>query len=80
MIHPVFHVSQLQKRLGTDKATSPHLPLVGSDGKFRVDPAAILDRRMVKRRNAPVPQIQVRRTNLADEEDYDQIRAQFPKC
>lgn len=56
--------------------------MVGPEGKLRVEPAAILDRRLRKRRNEAAAQILVRWSNLTDSEatweDLDYIRKQFP--
>lgn len=82
-IHPVFHVSQLKKSLSKGRQVSPKLPLVSGGGKLRIEPIAILDRRLVKRRNEPIVQLLVRWSNLSDEEarweDADTIRVQFPE-
>lgn len=78
-IHPVFQVSQLKARVGNNSTTSPKLPIVGDSGQLKIEPLAILGRRMIKRRNEPVPQILVRWSNCsdADAEDYEQ--QQFPQ-
>jgi hypothetical protein len=51
LIHPVFHVSQLKKRVGPAVSISSSLPLVGAKGQVKVEPVAILDRRIVKKNN-----------------------------
>lgn len=56
MIHPVFHVSQLKRHLGSHAVPIPRLPLVGENGKIKTEPMAVLDRRVVPRRNEPVAQ------------------------
>ena len=48
-IHLVFHVSQLKKHISPQVVPSKHLPLVGSDGMIRMEPEAILDRKLIPR-------------------------------
>ena len=47
-IHPVFHVSQLKKKLGRSNRVAQELPQVQDDGKLLFEPAAILDFRWSK--------------------------------
>ncbi|KAM7473107.1 hypothetical protein LguiB_020350 [Lonicera macranthoides] len=81
-IHSVFHVSQLKKQVGQTVVPSPELPKVGPEGQFLVEPIAVLDRRMVKRNNAPMAQWLVQwshtHPNDATWEDYPVLHAQFP--
>ncbi|GKF29936.1 retrotransposable element Tf2 [Tanacetum coccineum] len=52
-IHNVFHVSQLKVCKGTPPVSQvSSLPRCGKDGLLVVEPIAILDRKMVKKRNA----------------------------
>ena len=55
-VHPVFHVSRLKRKIG-GKAT-PTLQLTKIDEKrhWKVEPVAVLDRRIVKRGNAAAVQ------------------------
>jgi hypothetical protein len=53
-IHPVFHVSLLKKKLGTNNTCYPHLPPVVDPSNPRWFPAKILARGLFKRGNAPV--------------------------
>jgi hypothetical protein len=46
----------------------PNYPAVGPEGKMKVEPVAILDRRLVNKRNRPATQLLVRWSNLPDEE------------
>lgn len=53
MIHDVFHVSQLKKQqIGEEDRVTPQLPMVGPEGKLRILPVAILDRRLIKKGNS----------------------------
>ena len=80
-IHPVFHVSQLKKRIGKQIAT-PTLPLVGLEGEIKAEPVVVLDRRLINRNGSPVAQVLIRWSNLPDQaatwEDYLYIRRKFP--
>jgi hypothetical protein len=46
-IHDVFHVNQLKKHLGKQAIPNPKLPLVTSNGKVKMAPLVILQRRLV---------------------------------
>jgi len=82
MIHPVFHVSMLKKKLGDNVAANPTLPPVDNSGQFLIEPIAVLDRRLVKRNNQAVVQLLVQWVNMptseATWEDYDSIVQRFP--
>lgn len=80
--HPVFHVSQLKRTLG--KATVPiaHLPLVDSNGNFKVEPVAVLARRLIPIDNKAVTQVLIQWSNSLPEdatwEDLLFIQAHYP--
>jgi Chromo (CHRromatin Organisation MOdifier) domain len=82
MIHPVFHVSQLKKRVGTSTAISTGLPIIGIEGEVWVEPVAILDRRLTKRNNKAVTELLIKWSNLEDEdatwEVYEDLVHHFP--
>jgi len=82
-IHPVFHVSQLKKHIGTKAIPSPNLPMVNADGTIKTGPAAVLQVRQIPRNNAPVVQWQIQWENLSPEdatwEDADFIKYSFPE-
>ncbi|KAJ4789708.1 polyprotein [Rhynchospora pubera] len=82
-VHPVFHVSQLKARVGDTQAVAPNVPIVGPEGTLREEPESILDRRIVKKRNAAVVQILVKWSNKPMEdatwEEYDKIAATYPQ-
>ena len=55
-IHPVFHVSLLKPKLGPHQPTNPTLPELDHQDQCLLQPAAILQRRVIMRNNAPVIQ------------------------
>lgn len=55
-IHHVFHVSQLKKHLGSHAIPSPDLPLVGTDGRIKTEPLAVLETRSLPRNGVLVTQ------------------------
>lgn len=81
-IHPVFHVSQLKRLLGSHAVPNPTLPLLNKDGKIMAQPLAILDRHLTPRHNAPVVQWLIHWLNFSPEdatwEDASFIRKTFP--
>jgi hypothetical protein len=48
-IHDVFHVNQLKKHMGSHAIPNDKLPLVTEDGKVKLAPLAILQRRIIPR-------------------------------
>ncbi|XP_071917995.1 uncharacterized protein [Coffea arabica] len=82
-IHPVFHVSLLKKKIGDQ--ISPVLQLLDIDakGNLRLEPIAVLDRRIVKKRNVVTVQWLVHwwGTDPAEAtwEDAEEIERQFPQ-
>lgn len=82
-IHPVFHVSMLEKQLGQHEQPDTTLLSTYANGLFRVEPIAILDRRLIRRGNLHVAQVLVQWFNVhrseATWEDYDKFTAQFPQ-
>jgi len=81
-IHPVFHVSQLKKRIGPVCTVQSKLPIMGPEGKLKVEPVLLLDRRIVKKRNQVVAEVLVQWANMAEEEatweNYEELIKQFP--
>lgn len=81
-IHPVFHVSQLKRHLGTHAVPLPGLPLVGENGKVKTEPTAVLDRRIIPCRNELVAQWLIQWLSLGPEdatwEDVTFIQSTFP--
>lgn len=81
-IHPVFHISLLKKRVGQGNVVITEPPIVSDDGQLKLEPIAVLDRRIVERNNQAVTQVLISWANLDEEEstweDYHAIVAQFP--
>ncbi|GMJ12996.1 hypothetical protein HRI_004968800 [Hibiscus trionum] len=80
-IHPVFHVSQLKKHIGSDEFSN-QLPLVGPDGGISKEPVKIIDRRIGRRGNRAVTEVLVEWSNTFPEdatwEVLYQLQQQFP--
>jgi hypothetical protein len=79
MIHPVFHVSQLKKAVGTSVQVSPSL----SDDMFdTLVPKKVLSRRLVTRGLRTAQQVLVKWSAslaaLATWEDFEALRQRFP--
>jgi Chromo (CHRromatin Organisation MOdifier) domain len=81
-IHPVFHVSQLKKKVGPVVTIHSQLPVQGSYGVLKVKPLAILDRCITKKKNQVMVEVMVQWANLSSEdatwEKYDDLVRQFP--
>eukprot|EP00252_Welwitschia_mirabilis_P003647 TRINITY_DN13712_c0_g1_i2.p2 TRINITY_DN13712_c0_g1~~TRINITY_DN13712_c0_g1_i2.p2 ORF type:complete len:117 (+),score=26.74 TRINITY_DN13712_c0_g1_i2:661-1011(+) len=67
-VHPVFHVSNLKKKIGCSTTVSIHLPEFSEDGQLQMHPVAILDRKMVKKHNQAVTMVLVQWSNCSPEE------------
>ncbi|XP_071909607.1 uncharacterized protein [Coffea arabica] len=55
-IHLVFHVSLSKKKVGEGVTPGSALPYSNEEGQLKVQQVAILERRMVKRKNSAVVQ------------------------
>jgi hypothetical protein len=81
-IHPVFHVSQLKKHLGTRVVPQLGLPLVSVDGKIHTAPLQVLETRSLPRNGVLVTQWFIEWENLAPAdaswEDANFIKKVFP--
>ncbi|XP_057506036.1 uncharacterized protein LOC130789297 [Actinidia eriantha] len=82
-IHPVFHVSLLNKKLGMGAVVQTDLPLVAEDGHVQLDPVAILDRKIVKKHNKPYSLVLIQWSNSVPEdvtwESWHDIHQRFPQ-
>lgn len=81
-IHNVFHVSLLKKQIGLYAQVAPTLPPIAADGRPKVTPIAVLDRRMIKFKNRPKIEYLIHWANSSEEdaswEDGQQMTSQFP--
>ena len=65
-IHPIFHVSQLKRKVGPNHLQRSQLPVQGASPVL--EPLAVLDKRMVQRGNRPTTQVLVHWTNSFPED------------
>jgi hypothetical protein len=85
-IHNVFHVNQLKKHIGNRAVPNKRLPLLTDDGKIKISPVCLLQRRQVPRKEGDyevaVPQWLIQWEGMsADEatwEDAYFIQKTFP--
>ncbi|GJW21472.1 putative mitochondrial protein [Tanacetum coccineum] len=81
-VHSVFHVSQLKKCKieGVVMGTFPHCQ---DDGLLAATPVAVLDRRMVKKKNRVAVQLLIQWANCSKDdatwEIYEDIQKRFPE-
>jgi Chromo (CHRromatin Organisation MOdifier) domain len=82
LIHPVFHVSQIKTCKGNVKEVAAQLPVIGPKDNWRIEPVAILDKRVYKKNNQVAVKVLIKWSNLDEEEatweDYENSRNQFP--
>ena len=81
-IHPVFHVSQLKKKVGS-RPTSSTLPEVDDQGLVAAEPVAVLDRRLGKVGNSAAVYVLIQWSHAPKEEAtwelYSDIERRFPQ-
>ncbi|XP_078178594.1 uncharacterized protein LOC144572795 [Carex rostrata] len=81
-IHPVFHVSLLKARVGSNQAVAPVLPLIEPNPEILNLPQSIVARRMVKRQNSAISQLLIQWKGQGVEdatwEDYSSMARRFP--
>ncbi|KAF5449987.1 hypothetical protein F2P56_030375 [Juglans regia] len=82
LLHPVFHVSVLKKKIGDQLTPFSSLPPVDLQGELRSQPEKILERRSVKRDNRVVVEVLIQWEGAGVEdstwEPYWKLRQQFP--
>lgn len=84
LVHPVFHVSLLKKKIGDAAIASSKLPMTDKEGRMQIVPIAILYRKMMKKDNQAVTAGSIQWSNLYPEdatwEDLEDLQKQFPEC
>jgi hypothetical protein len=73
-IHPVFHVSQLKKHVGSHVVPCPDLPLITPEGKIKTTPQAVLETRQIPRNNVAVVQWLIHWDGLTSDEATSQMQ------
>lgn len=83
LVHPVFHISMLKKKIGSNYSATTTLPRLGDEGQFLVYHVNILDRRLVKKNNVAVIQWLVQWSHAIPDdstwEDAVTMQAQYPE-
>lgn len=78
---PVFHISQLKKKLGHSDRVAPELPNVGDDGTMVLEPKRIIDFRCIKNDKKVLHKALVQWVGVNEEdatwEPYDALQQQF---
>lgn len=59
-IHSTFHVSQLKKKVGSNKEVQTALPGIANTGILDPQPIAILEIKLIKKGNSPAVMVLVR--------------------
>lgn len=81
-VHPVFHVSQLKKKVGLHDQTTSTLPPFDEKGQHLLIPVAILEKMIVKKNNTAVGQWLIQWGHLPVEEatweDAEEFMRKFP--
>ncbi|GMI67905.1 hypothetical protein HRI_000459800 [Hibiscus trionum] len=80
-VHPVFHVSQLKKRVGSEKIQE-EWPIIDADGSISKEPLRVIDRRIGRKGNRAVTEVLVEWSNSFPEdatwESLHELKQQFP--
>ncbi|XP_070020956.1 uncharacterized protein LOC142178442 [Nicotiana tabacum] len=82
-IHPVFHVSQPKRRIGSTIVLAQQPSLCDMEGKVLIQPVAILQRKMIRVNNGVGVKVLVQWANLSEKEvsweDWSYIKHRFPE-
>ncbi|GMI65616.1 hypothetical protein HRI_000230900 [Hibiscus trionum] len=80
-VHPIFHISQLKKHIGSDECQS-ELPVINPNGEISKELLKILDRRIGKKGSRAITKVLVEWANAFPEdatwEPLHQLQIQFP--
>ncbi|KAK1608397.1 hypothetical protein QYE76_032070 [Lolium multiflorum] len=81
-VHNVFHVSQIKEFRDDYSPVFAHLPKTPVLDVLDTLPEKILDRRLVKKGNAAIPQVLVKWTNVPEDsatwENWETLKVKFP--
>jgi hypothetical protein len=81
-VHPVFHVSLLRKKVGEVAIVSQALSVVDDEGRVKVYPVTILERKLMKKGNVAVVAGLIQWSNSFPEdatwEELTELQLQFP--
>jgi hypothetical protein len=82
LIYPIFHVSNLKKKLGNQTASLPHLPQLTAEGTLALEPEIALARHLKKKGDKARAEILILWTGTTAQdatwEDLDELRTSFP--
>jgi hypothetical protein len=82
-VHPVFHVSLLRTKVGEVAIVSQALPIVDEEGRVKVYPVTILERKLMKKDNRAMVAGLIQWSNSFPEdatwEELTEIQLQFPE-
>lgn len=84
LVHPVFHVSLLKKKITDAEIISSKLLMADKEEWMQIVPIAILDRKMMKKGNQAIIAGLIQWYNLYLEDatckDLEDLQKQFPEC
>jgi hypothetical protein len=82
LVHPVFHVSQLKEHIADFSHVFSELPTLPALDQIDTALEKIIARRLVKKENLAIVQVQVKWSRLPEEaatwEDWDVLKVKFP--
>jgi hypothetical protein len=80
-IHPIFHVSCLQQKLGQQIVPLPSLPLVDGNGEVKPELESVIDRRMAKKKGRAITEVLIRWKGASFEDDtWESLWALQEQC
>ncbi|KAL7113985.1 hypothetical protein ACP275_04G093400 [Erythranthe tilingii] len=81
-VHPIFHVSQLKRKVGKTDSVVENIPALDDKNQFLLIPEKVIERRLAKKNNAAVTQWLVQWAHLPVEEasweDAEEMMVKFP--